>query len=59
MHEEADTLRHLLRVRMCNRLLEYTPGYWNYTVDEQSTFVLFRCWEMYNDMRLDYQQVIQ
>ena len=50
---------YILHVRMYNRMLEYTVVYWNYAVNGQSMFILFRCKQIYNDMRLDYRHVIQ
>ena len=40
-------------------MLDCRIGYWNYAVDGQSMFILFRCRQIYNDMRLDCQRVIQ
>ena len=40
-------------------LLEYSTRCWNYTVGERSMFIWFRSRQIYDDMRLNYRQVIQ
>ena len=54
-----DDMDEAMGIGIYNRILEYSIGYWNYTVGERSMFILSRRRQIYNDMRLDYQQVIQ